>query len=375
MANKVLKAGISFFGRNILLAVLIVISLGLALFLGLPLGHFPTFVDWDTIITLSGLLLITAGVKESGFFYFLAYNIFRRINNERVLALLLVFISAVLSMFLTNDIALFIVAPLTLSLQEISDNDYTKMVVFEAMAVNVGSSLTPIGNPQNIFLWHQWGISFPGFVKELAPLVLLLMALLFIFSFFAFRPKKIAPNHGQHPPVNRKMFFFSSVLLFLFILAIEFEYEKYFLIITLLAFTVFYKKVFSKTDWVLILLFIFIFVDVRLVCQLNENLNIFGRLGFNNADILFLSGALLSQMISNLPAAVLLSHYSANFKIIAYGVNIGGNGLLIGSFANLIALNFIKKKSKYLVFHAYSVAFFTLTLIFSWYIFMQVYVP
>jgi len=370
MGNKFLKAWVSFFIKNIFLVLLMLLSAGLAFFIRPPLGHIPGFVDWNTIITLSGLLLITMGVKESGFFYLLAYRISRQIHNERLLALFLIFVSALLSMFLTNDIALFIIVPLTLSLQDIADNDYSKMVIFEALAVNVGSALTPIGNPQNIFLWHQWGISFPIFVKELAPLVLLLAVLLFVFTFFAFPKKAIQPNHFQHPLVSRPMFFLSAILLILFVLASELKLEQYFLILIFLSFLLFYKKVILKTDWALIFLFIFIFIDIHLLCQLKQSVYLLKRLNFNHINTLFFSGAFLSQIISNVPTTVLLSQYSSNFKIMAYGVNIGGNGLIIGSFANLIALNFLKKKSKYLIFHIYSVPFFIITLVFAWYFFL-----
>lgn len=368
MGNSFFKAGFSFFKRNIFLLFLVILSAGLAFFIRPPLGHFLAFVDWNTIMTLSGLLLITMGVKESGFFYFLAYRISRQIHNERLLALFLIFVSALLSMFLTNDIALFIIVPLTLSLQDIADNDYSKMVVFEALAVNVGSALTPIGNPQNIFLWRQWGISFPVFIKEMAPLVLLLSVLLFAFTFLAFPKKNIKPNHFQHPRVNRKMFFLSAILLILFILAIELKYEPYFLIIVFFSFLLFYRRVILKTDWALIFLFIFIFIDIRLLCQLKQSQYLLHQSDFGNVKTLFFSGALLSQIISNVPATVLLSQYSSHFKIMAYGVNIGGNGFIIGSFANLIALNFLRSKNKYLIFHLYSIFFFFATFFLAWYL-------
>lgn len=370
MVNKFFKKSILFFRRNIFLLSLIIISIVMAIYVSQPFVNFLSYVDWNTIITLSGLLLITMGIKESGFFFFIAYRISRQIKNERLLALFLIFVSAILSMFLTNDIALFIIVPLTLSLQDISDNDYSKMVIFEAIAVNVGSSLTPIGNPQNIFLWHKWGISFSLFIKELAPLFFLLSILLFIFTFFSFPSKAIKQNRSQYPLVDRKMFFLSSILLILFVFAIELKFEKYLLIIIILSFLMFYKKVILKADWVLVLLFIFLFIDIHLLSQLKVIQNLFTRLDFSNINTLYFSGAFLSQIISNVPAALLLSHYSANFKIIAYGVNIGGNGLLIGSFANLIALNFIKRKSKYFIFHLYSISFFFISLILVYLIFI-----
>jgi len=371
MGNKFLNTSILFFKGNIFFILFILTSTGLVVFLHQSLWRIPTLVDWNTIITLSGLLLITRGVKESGFFDLLAYRISRQITNERFLAIFLIFISAILSMFLTNDIALFIVVPLTLSLQDISDSDYSKMVVFEAIAVNVGSSLTPIGNPQNIFLWHQWEVSFPVFIKELAPLVLILSVSLLIFIIYAFPSKNVRTNHIQQPPVNSMLFFLSAILLILFLFAIELKLEKYFLIIIFLSFLRFYRRAILKTNWRLIFIFLVIFIDIGLLSRLQASQKLFNQLNFNNVGTLFFSGALLSQIISNVPAAILLSHYSNNFKIIAYGVNIGGNGMVIGSFANLIALNFIKKKTKYVIFHVYSLSFFILTLAFMWFFYAR----
>jgi Na+/H+ antiporter NhaD/arsenite permease-like protein len=370
MEIKVLRICALCIKKYFFLIFLAITSFGLLLFLHQPIGRLPHFVHWDTIITLTGLLLITTAVKESGFFYLLAYRISRQISNERILSLFFVFISALLSMFFTNDIALFIIVPLTLCLQDISKIDYSKIIVFEAIAVNVGSALTPIGNPQNIFLWHQWGISFPAFVKEMAPFVFLLLAVLFLFTFFFSPSKKIKTNHIEQPAVDNKMFYLSAALLLLFIISIELEIGAYFLIAVFLLFFIFYRKIIIKADWALILLFIFIFIDINLISGIKEIQILFNKLDFNSPKTLFLSGAFLSQIISNVPAAILLSNYSANFKIIAYGVNVGGNGLLIASFANLIALNFIKERPKYLLFHLYSVTFFLLTLLITLVIFI-----
>ncbi|KAA0011030.1 MAG: DUF1646 domain-containing protein [Thermoplasmata archaeon] len=116
--------------------------------------EYPYFVDWKTILTLAGLLVISTGIKESGYFYHAFRQILVKLKTERALVLFLIFLSALLSTFLTNDVCLFIVVPLTLALQKILRNNIIKMVIFEAIAVNVGSLLTPIGNPQNLFLWH-----------------------------------------------------------------------------------------------------------------------------------------------------------------------------------------------------------------------------
>ncbi len=352
--------------RNLLGVILLAVALVLAYGLRQPLSLFPAMVDWKTIYTLSGLLLVTTGIKESGLFSLFAHRIARRIDNERFLALFLIFLAAALSMFLTNDIALFIVIPLTLTLQQILEDDYTKIIIFEAIAVNVGSSLTPIGNPQNIYLWHQWGICFPYFVKEMAPLVFVMSIWLLVMIFLCFPSKKIAVANNHNNGVDRRLFIISVILLVAFVTSIELGYEKYFLPIILLVMLITRKRIFLKCDWGLIFLFIVIFIDLDLIRRLKAVNHLLAMLDFSNTHTLFLSGALFSQVISNVPSAILLAHNSINFKIIAYGANIGGNGLLIGSFANLIALRFSKRTHDYLSFHAYSLPYFIITLISSY---------
>ncbi len=355
-------SGIRLLRKNTLPAVLLALGLVLAVLLREPLERLPATVDWDTIITLCGLLLITTGVKESGFFYLAAYRISRHIGSLRMLALFLVFVSALLSVFLTNDIALFIVVPLTLGLQQISNDDYSRIIIFEALAVNVGSALTPIGNPQNIFLWHRWGVSFPVFVAQMAPLAAVMAACLLAATLVCFAPAPIRVTDRQHPGVDRILFGLSAFLLAAFIVSIELGFEKYFIAVVFLCMLLARIRVVLKTDWGLLLLFVLLFIDLNLVFRLAPVQHLIALVDFSRPRVLFLSGAFMSQVISNVPSAIVLAKYSSAYKIIAYGVNVGGNGLVIGSFANLIALRFIKKPRKNLLFHVYSIPFFLVTL-------------
>lgn len=126
----------------------------------------PAAIDWRTIITLSGLMMLTKGVELSGYFDVLGRKMVRRFATERKLALFMVFSAALLSTFLTNDVALFIVVPLTLTLRKLCEIPVTRLIIFEALAVNAGSLLTPIGNPQNILLWGRSGLSFTAFTAD-----------------------------------------------------------------------------------------------------------------------------------------------------------------------------------------------------------------
>ncbi len=186
-----------------LIIVSFVATIVLVVVTGQPLAGLPAMVDWKTIFILSGLLIVTTGIRESGFFYFLAGKISKQIKNQRHLALLLVFLATTMSMFLTNDIALFIMVPLTLDLGARANQNYSKIIILEAIAVNAGSALTPIGNPQNIFLWRRWGICFTHFVRQMAPLVVLMFALLLAMVFFCISSNKIKTSNNRKPAVDR----------------------------------------------------------------------------------------------------------------------------------------------------------------------------
>lgn len=185
--------------------------------------NYPSFVDWRTIIALTGLLIITTGLKESGYFNVFSRKVLKRLKSERSLSFFLILFSVLLSTFLTNDVTLFIVIPLTLSIQKFVQNHISKFIIFEAISVNVGSTLTAIGNPQNLFLWHKWNISFTTFIIKVLPLVALLFAILLIFAWIVFPDKEIKFSEGTNDYKTQKkaLFTLSIVMLTVYVISLE----------------------------------------------------------------------------------------------------------------------------------------------------------
>jgi Na+/H+ antiporter NhaD/arsenite permease-like protein len=346
-----------------------------ALFFVLYIKLHPTFkeiyssIDWSTIRALSSLLLITTALKISNFFDVLALKIINNFHSERTLALNFILLSIFLSMFLTNDITLFIVVPLTLSLANYIKNDLTKLIIFEAIAVNVGSTLTPIGNPQNIFLFKEMNVSIFVFFKEMFFPFIIMFIILVIFTFFAFPKKKLDIDISKNTDFNKPLFFITLGFFILFLLALEFSYVRYVIAVIFGYYLIFKKDVIYKFDYFLILMFIIMFIDFSMLSKFNIVKDLM------NFDMNFLNvfntSVLLSQIISNVPTAIFMSNFTNNYVAIAYGVNVAGNGLLIASLANIIALRFLKKGSAYLIFHKYSIPYFLLSyiLIVSCYLF------
>ncbi len=102
------------------------------------------------------------------------------------------------------------------------------------------------------------------------------------------------------------------------------------------------------------------FIDFEMLNRLESIKNLMNSIQMNFYNVLNIS-IILSQIISNVPAAIFMSHFSNNYLAIAYGTDIGGNGLLIGSLANIIALRFLKNPKAYIEFHKYSFPFFILS--------------
>ena len=340
----------------LLLSVLVLVIL--TAFSPSKIRHYPEYVGWKTINLLSGLFIITTGLQMSQFFYVLSRHLVKRVHFECTLAVLLVSMSAVFSMFLTNDISILVVVPLTLGLSAVIKNDTGKLIILEILAVNTGSLLSPIGNPQNIYIWHKWHVPFLEFVQKMFPLFAALFLLLLVFTFLSTKKKTLSFHSVQIDTImNKKLLFTSLASFVLFIVSEEFHVSIYVLPIILIVYFIFFREVLKKTNWLLIVLFAVLFIDVRMLSSVSFIDRLLRSYSFNNVYNLYFSGILLSQMISNVPATFLLSGYEVNWTTLAYAVNIGGAGIVTGSMANLIALKLVDSKKIFRRFHKYSFLF------------------
>jgi len=323
---------------------------------------YPALVDWSTIATLTGLLLLTAGIEASGFLHQLAARILQVVPDERRLALFLLAASALLASLLTNDIALFIMVPLTLSLRQNTPLPVARLVVFEAFAVNTGSMLTPIGNPQNIYLWQLSGVHFHEFVAAMLAPTLISAACLLAFTWMAFRPKALhLGGLSVSAPVQHSMLYVSALLFVPFLVLADLRHTGIALAVVAAVFLLFYRRVLRRLDWPLLVVFVLMFVDLRLIGELPWVRDALGRLDLARPLTLFGTGAVLSQVMSNVPATILLSQYSHDWRSLAWGVDLGGFGLVIGSLASLIALRLGRQSGSLWLFHAWSLPFFLCT--------------
>ncbi len=354
---------IKFIKAEPVLFILILLLLILSIMYPHQIRHYPYFIDWNTIVAITGLLIITTALNESRVFYVLSQKILIRQKKERTITIFLVILSIGLSTFLTNDVTLFIIIPLTLNIQKFIKNDISKLIILEAIAVNVGSSLTPIGNPQNIILWHKWNISFGRFVIKMIPLFIVSMGVLLLFSLFISPDEKLSfiPIGLNSKGENKSLFILSIIALILFVIFLDMKLGYVILIPVTIIYFLFYRNIFKKVDWLLLLLFIIIFIDFHIISTIPAVSNFANKLNLSLSKNVFLFSAFSSQIISNVPASIFVSKFSHNWLAITYGVNIGGNGLIIGSLANIIALRMANNKKLWVKFHIYSIPYFIIT--------------
>jgi di/tricarboxylate transporter len=365
-----LRRGVDALRRDRLLQVLLVALGGLALWSPGQIARYPSLVEWPTIGALTGLLVLTQALAQSGGLRRLGQALLQRLHTERAAALSLVTAAALLSMLLTNDVALFVVVPLTLGLCRDSSLPATRLIIFEALAVNAGSALTPIGNPQNLFVWQQSGLGFAAFVAQMAPLVAALSALLLLATAAAFSGRALhaaAPQAPQAPPALDRRLLFSALVLYLpFLAAAELHRVGWALAVVVAAIGVQRRAVLARLDWGLLAVFVLMFIDLRLLVELPAVHRFVAQIGLAQPQHLYFTAIAASQLVSNVPAVIALAEYSKDWRVLAYGVNVGGFGFVLGSMANLIALRMAKDGRAWISFHFYAVPALALAAAIGW---------
>ncbi|WP_412526985.1 SLC13 family permease [Burkholderia lata] len=323
-----------------------------------PFSVLADRVDWQTVATLAGLLMLTKALELSGCLMWLAHRIVHHVHSERGLAMLLVGFAALLSMWLTNDVALFVVVPLMVSLRALTPLPFRRLVIVVALAVNAGSVATPLGNPQNLFLWQLSGVSFGRFVVTLGPLAIALMALLLALTACAFRAKPLDLSGDVVAiPVQRTHALIAAVLFAAFVLLADAHHPLPGLLAVASVLLVVKRDAVLKIDWLLLLIFVLMFVVLRSAAALPVIHDAIAHANLDSPLRIFAAGAVLSQGISNVPAAILLSEFTHDWRALAFGVSVGGFGFAIGSLANLIAVRLAKEPRMWLPFHLVSIPF------------------
>ena len=324
-----------------------------------PFTDYRRWLQLPTLAGLLGLLICIQGIRDSGLVQRAAAALVERVHSLRGLGLLLVCSTALLSMVLTNDVSLFLLVPLTMAIGRISNLPVMRAVVLEALAVNAGSTLSPIGNPQNLLLWQYGQLPFLGFTRAMLP-AFVTMFLLVTALTLLWMPRGRVQLHAQDVdghPVSIAQAVLSVTALASMVLMMEHAHAVLGAALLLVPFALLERSTLLRVDWLLLATFAAIFLGLGHFAELAPVQHALDGLNLDNPLTLYLSGIFASQLISNVPATVLLLRHAPDAAALAVAVNVGGFGLAIGSLANLIALRLAKQPRGARVFHLVSVPF------------------
>lgn len=308
-----------------------------------PDRAYPDYLNISVLILLFCLMAVIAGLRSIGLFERMTALLLRRAGTVRGLGLILANLCFFTSMFVTNDVALITFVPLTVLLFEALDNrrDFIWTVVLETIAANLGSMLTPIGNPQNLYLYTYYHLSLLDFLRILLPLGIAGYALMTITAKFLRRDVIAPPAEKELPPLSRPQLVCYLVLFVLCLLTVLRVVPDWAcLAVTCAAVLIADRRLFLKIDYSLLLTFVCFFIFVGNIGRIPQIRDLLFDL---LAGRELLVTVLLSQVISNVPAAVMLSGFTDNVEALLKGVNIGALGTPIASLASLISYRFYVK--------------------------------
>ncbi|MDW5299606.1 MAG: SLC13 family permease [Sedimentibacter sp.] len=336
-----------------------------------PSAEYLSYIDFKVLAILFCLMVIVAGLKEIGLFNVLAEKMTSGSRNTRGLFLSLVLICFFSSMLITNDVALITFVPFSILVLTITaqTEHLINVVVMQTVAANLGSMLTPVGNPQNLYLYSFFNMEVSEFFKITLPITLAGLILIFAFSIFGKRELiNVQFNTTGKIADKRKMILY--MLLFVLCLTTVFRFVDYriTLAIVFAAVMLLDKNLLLKVDYSLLATFVFFFIFTGNIGNIEPVKNYLSLL-IENHELIY--SILLSQVLSNVPTAVLLSNFTENYKALIVGTNVGGLGTLVASLASLISFKlYVKtensKPVKYLaVFTAINILILLLLLIFS----------
>lgn len=323
---------IEFLKKECVLVIAVTLAI-LSSFISIPK---LSYIDFKVLILLFNLMVVVAAFKELKVLDSIAIGLLKKCNTYTSISLALVFITFISSMIVTNDVALITFVPLSIVIARKANINVLKIVVFQTLAANLGSSFTPMGNPQNLFIYSFYNLSPIDFFKITLPIVVL--AVLFLVL-LVFKDKKMNLSLDlEDVKIDNKRDVYLFGGLFLIILLSVFhviDYKVTFLI-TVIMVLILNKKLFSQVDYSLLITFIGFFIFVGNISTMDVVKNFMEGI-LNSPKSTFLASVLSSQVISNVPATMLLSGFTDHFKELLLGVNIGGMGTLIASLASVIS--------------------------------------
>ena len=318
-----------------------------------PDMQYLSYIDYRVLALLFCLMTVMEGFKSTGFFAAVAGKLLEKVKTFRQLYLVLVFLCFFTSMWITNDVALLTFVPFTVLVLRMTglEQEMIPVIVLQTIAANLGSMTTPVGNPRNLYLYSISGMGIGAFLQIMGPLTLISAGLIFLICLihkdFPIRQgmlgkEIVGVRKAGENQVLAVLFFISLLSVFRIL---SWQLLLLIVLVSCMGIKAFCKEKYLplEADFGLLLTFVafFIFIgNMGRICAVREVLSQV----LNGRELLI--SFLCSQMISNVPAAILLSGFTQEYRGLLQGVNIGGLGTLIASLASLISYKFFAAESE-----------------------------
>lgn len=342
--SLVMNKVITFCKNNAVLVLSGVLAL-ISCFFVHPDAQYASYINTRVLSILFCLMLVVSCLVDIGTFDLLTAKLLSKVRSSRAICLILTALAFVLSMFMTNDVTLVTVVPFAIMLLKPLPEKRTMMncLILVTVAANLGSMLTPVGNPQNLYLFDHYKMTLPGFLGLTFPYSLMSLVLIIAGVFILCRKADIpAPdmdNGSKKIPVVKLIL---CIVLFILSLLTVANLVHYLIVlpVTIAVILILDRKAFKGVDYNLLITFVFFFI---LTGNLGRIESISNAIRAVADPYPVVTAILTSQIISNVPAAMLLSVFTEKGTSLVIGTNLGGLGTLIASMASLITYRFYAK--------------------------------
>lgn len=303
-----------------------------------PSKRYLDYIDFRVLSLLFSMMVVVAGFQKAGVFGAIILRLLKTVHNTRTLVFVLVGACFFSSMLITNDIALITFVPLSIMILKQTEKGQlmVPMIVLQTIAANLGSMLTPLGNPQNLYLYSISNMTMGQFLRTMTVPVSISFLLLFVVIFFV-KVEVIKPHgegfQGENGRIENPILWCGLFLICLLAVLRTIPYGIALLIVLVCVF-IFQRSIFLRIDYGLLFTFIFLFIFTGNIKNMSAVSNtLFELVGGRELTV----AILVSQVISNVPATMLLSRFTTNYSELLIGVNLGGLGTLIASMASVIS--------------------------------------
>lgn len=366
-----MKSIITTFKNDVVLSVSACLAF-ISCFINKPSLDYLGYIDFHTLVILFCLMIVIEGIKQQNLFQWIADTILVRVHSNKAIVTTLVLLCFFSSMLITNDVALITFVPFGLLLMKAChmETSICLTITLMTIAANLGSMFTPIGNPQNLYLFSLSKMSLGSFLTLMLKPTVISGILLILAIVLGYQNTRVEIKVAERPSLNTANLLFFGILFVLSLGCVAHLINTWLLLaIVLICILIKDRTLLKQADYALLMTFVFFFIFIGNMKHLESLNTLLLDLVSGNECLISIA---LSQIISNVPAAMLLSNFTTNIDQLILGTNIGGLGTLIASMASLISYKQINNhypqfKSKYIkIFTIFNVCFLIILVLFTY---------